>query len=200
MIDTIGNKSLSEGRSRSRLPKMTNSMKESLIGSADFLALNYYTSRLVAPITIKTTDEPSFEDDMGAEYFVNETWTRAKSSWLYSVPEGLFDLLKWIKIKYNNPTTIIAENGFSDDGGLVDEGRIEYMKAHLASVARTVDEGCNVIGYTTWSIIDNFEWLSGYTEKFGIVAVNMESVNKKRTPKKSAFFLKQLIFDRFIDY
>lgn len=200
MIDTISNKSLSEGRSRSRLPKMTKSMKESLIGSADFLALNYYTSRLVAPRSVKTTDEPSFEDDMGADDFVSETWTRAKSSWLYSVPEGLFDLLNWVKNKYNNPTTIIAENGFSDEGGLVDDGRIEYMKAHLTAVARAIDGGCNVIGYTAWSIIDNFEWLKGYTEKFGIVAVNMESVNKERTPKKSAFFLKQMISDKFIDY
>lgn len=199
MIDSIGNKSATEGRPRSRLPKMTETMKESLVGSADFLALNYYTSRLVAPRTVVAT-EPSYEDDSGADFFVNDSWTRAKSDWLYSVPEGLYDISKWIKEKYNNPAVIIAENGFSDDGELVDDGRIKYIKAHLASVAKAVDEGCNISGYTTWSIIDNFEWLKGYTEKFGIVAVNMQSAKRERTPKNSAHFLKKLISDKTIDY
>lgn len=197
MIDSIGNKSLSEGRPRSRLPKMTESMRKSLINSADFLALNYYTSRLVAPRTVEAV-QPSFEDDSGADYSVNEMWARGKSDWLYLVPEGLHDLLNWIRNKYNNPTVIISENGFSDDGELYDDKRIDYIKTHLASVMRAIERGCNIVGYTIWSIIDNFEWIKGYTEKFGVVAVDMKSDKKERTPKKSAFFLKQLISDKFI--
>lgn len=172
---------------------MSEQTRKSLIGTADFLALNYYTSRLVAP-KIKST-ESSIDYDDELELSIDETWKRGKSDWLYNVPEGLYDLLMWIKVKYENPMVIITENGFSDDGQLDDDGRIDYLKAHLASVSKAISGGCNVTGYTVWSIIDNFEWSKGYNEKFGIFAVNMTSEKKERTPKKSAEFVKQLITD-----
>lgn len=193
MIDEIGRRSSSEGRPWSRLPTMSEQTRKSLIGTADFLALNYYTSRLVAP-KIKST-ESSIDYDDELELSIDETWKRGKSDWLYNVPEGLYDLLMWIKVKYENPMVIITENGFSDDGQLDDDGRIDYLKAHLASVSKAISGGCNVTGYTVWSIIDNFEWSKGYNEKFGIFAVNMTSEKKERTPKKSAEFVKQLITD-----
>ena len=192
MIDVIGNKSLEEGNP-SRLPSFSEETKKSLIGSADFLALNYYTSRLILPKTTTTFDEPSFEDDIGLDFFVNETWPRGKSQWLYSVPQGLYDLLNYIKLKYNNPRLIISENGFSDNGELNDEDRINYLKAHLASVSKAINDGCKITSYVVWSIIDSFEWINGYTEKFGIFSVNMSSETKERTAKKSAFFFKELI-------
>lgn len=195
MIDVIGNKSASEGRPWSRLPSFSDESRNALIGSADFLALNYYTSRLIFSKTT-SSDEPSYDDDSGLAYSVNNSWTRGKSVWLYSVPLGLYDLLMWVKTKYDNPIVMITENGFSDDGELDDDARISYLKAHLASVANAIDDGCNITGYSVWSLIDNFEWLSGYTEKFGIFAVNMTSHRKERTAKKSALFLKQLISDK----
>lgn len=70
----------------------------------------------------------------------------------------------WIKNEYDNPEVIITENGWSDDGELNDVGRIDYLKSHLQATleARIVD-GCNVTGYTHWSVIDNFEWGRGYS-------------------------------------
>lgn len=195
MIDEIGNKSMQECYPWSRLPAFTEEEKKSLIGSADFLALNYYTSRMIAPRTEKTFGE-SFENDVGVDYIVHNSWTRGKSSWLYSVPKGLEDLLKWIKEKYDNPTIIITENGFSDGGQLDDTTRIDYLNSHLASVAKAIQSGCKVTGYTVWSIVDNFEWLKGYTEHFGIFAVNMTSENKERIPKASAKFIKNLISNK----
>lgn len=192
MIDTIERKSLNEGQPWSRLPRMSEEMRSSLIGSADFLALNYYTSRLMAP-SVQEYPNPSFDADVGVDYFVNDTWIKAESTWLYSVPKGLEELLLWIKEKYDNPTVLITENGFSDAGGLNDEGRKEYLRSHLESVAKAIDKGCNVIGYSVWSIIDNFEWLRGYSEKFGIFSVDMESEDKNRIMKESAKFMKQLI-------
>lgn len=192
MIDEVAKKSAAEGRQWSRLPSFTDEERKSLIGSSDFLALNYYTSRKFAP-KIELSDEPSLENDLGVEYFVDETWKQAKSQWLYNMPQGLYDLLKWIKDKYDNPIVLIAENGFSDDGQLDDIDRVEYLHGHLASVSRAISEGCNVIGYTVWSLIDNFEWTMGYTEKFGIFSVNMTSANKERAPKKSAELFKRLI-------
>lgn len=71
---------------------------------------------------------------------------------------------RWIKKEYKNPEVIISENGWSDDGRLNDVDRVEYLKDHLTEVVKAVrNDGCNVKGYTVWSIIDNFEWLSGYT-------------------------------------
>lgn len=200
MIDEIAKKSESEGKKASRLPVMSEEMKTSLIGAADFLALNYYTSRLVIP-SKQTPDESDWVSDTGADFIVDKNWKRGKSVWLYSVPEGLFDLLKWIKHEYNNPTVLITENGYSDDGHLEDDERIDYLKAHLASVSKAINEAnCNVVAYTVWSVIDNFEWAMGFTEKFGIYAVNLTSPAKERTAKKSVKFFIDLAKNRKFDY
>lgn len=199
MIDEIGNKSKAEGRFWSRLPTFTETERKSLIGSADFLGLNYYTSRYVSASTVNST-EISFDGDVNVEYSTDDTWTTSKSSWLFGVPKGLEDLLKFIKNKYSNPTVIITENGFSDDGQLDDVSRIEYLKSHIFSVGKAIKQGCNVVGYTVWSIVDNFEWVKGYTEYFGIFAVNMSSDAKERTPKSSANFIKELIANKTLIY
>lgn len=200
MIDQIGNKSLAEGRAWSRLPTMSEETKKYIQGTSDFLALNYYTSRLVIP----REDEPtkiSWYDDTNLDGPVDPSWPRAKSQWLYSVPEGLHDLLKWIKNKYDNPTVLITENGWSDDGEIEDDERIVYLKAHLASVVKAIrDDQCKVVAYTVWSIIDNFEWMEGYLEKFGIYAINMTSPNKERIPKKSVSFFTDLMAKRSFEY
>lgn len=190
MIDEIARKSAKEGNEVSRLPVMSDDMKASLIGSADFLGLNYYTSRMTKPL-IDFSGPSNWQTDSGVDFIIDESWKKGKSWWLFSVPQGLFDLLNWIKVHYNNPTVLITENGYSDDGQLDDDDRIEYLKAHLAAISRAISENsCKVDAYTVWSIIDNFEWMVGYTEKFGIYAVNMTSASKERIPKKSVSFFK----------
>lgn len=200
MVDEIASRSKREGRAWSRLPEMTDEVRKFIRGSADFLGYNYYSSRMVQ---LNTTDfdpnaEPSWTSDSRMIYSVKPTWKRAKSTWLYSVPEGLHDALVWFKDNYNNPTVIITENGWSDGGELQDDGRIEYLKLHLASISKAIDDGCKVIGYTTWSIIDNFEWRCGFTEHFGLYAVDRSSPTKERTAKKSAGFLQKVIKNRFV--
>ncbi len=56
-------------------------------------------------------------------------------------------------------------------------------------------DGCNVIGYTAWSLLDNFEWGMGYVEKFGLHYVNFSDPARPRSVKESARFYKQLILD-----
>lgn len=197
MIDQIGKKSQKEGRLRSRLPTMSEEEKAYIRGTADFLALNYYTSQLVTP-----RDEWSdYEDfpiawwsDMNLETSSDPSWKRAKTFWLYKVPEGLHDLLVWIKNKYDNPTVLITENGWSDEGQLDDDGRVEYVKEHLEAVSRAIKvDGCNVVAYTVWGLTDNFEWTLGYTERYGIHYINFISEEKERVPKKSALFFKEMM-------
>lgn len=79
------------------------------------------------------------------------------------VPEGFRSLLDWLKTEYNNPEIIITENGYSDKGTLNDNDRIDYFKKYLSALLEgKYEDGVNVIGYTAWSLLDNFEWFRGY--------------------------------------
>ena len=51
----------------------------------------------------------------------------------------------------------------------------------------------NILGYYAWSLLDNFEWDSGYTAKFGLTFVNMTDKNRKRTPKESSRFYTKIV-------
>lgn len=163
MVKSIEENSFRENRTRSRLPFMDEATKKFLLGSADFFGLNYYTSRLVEMETIPIS-EPTYANDFGVRVSVNDEWMTAPANkWLYSVPEGLRQLLNWIKTEYNNPEVMITENGFSDEGVLNDVGRQIYVREHLRSVLKAITEdGCNVKSHTTWCLIDNFEWLEGF--------------------------------------
>lgn len=73
-------------------------------------------------------------------------------------------IYSWVKDEYKNPEVVITENGWSDRGELNDEGRITYLTGHLQAVLdANIKDNCNVTGYTYWSVIDNFEWVMGYT-------------------------------------
>ncbi|RDE07342.1 glycoside hydrolase family 1 protein [Sphingomonas aracearum] len=68
-----------------------------------------------------------------------------------------------------------------------DTQRVAFIKATMAEVGKCLDEGLDVRGYLYWSLLDNFEWTSGYAKKFGLVAVDRTTF--KRTPKPSAAYL-----------
>lgn len=105
----------------------------------------------------------------------------------------------WIKDHYNNPRVMIAENGWSDKGELEDDGRIKFLKLHLAKCLEAKRDGSNIEAFTIWSIIDNFEWARGYTERFGIVHVAFDSPNKERTEKKSARVFREILANKWFD-
>lgn len=203
MIDEIDERSKREGRPWSRLPKMSNELQKFIHGTADFLGFNYYSSRYAQ---LNTSDydphsKPTIYDDARIITSIDPAWKRAKSSWLYAVPQGLHDALVWIKKQYANIPVLITENGWSDDAGqLNDDDRIEYFQSHLMAVALAINvDKCNVIGYTAWSIIDNFEWRKGFSERFGIYYVNITSDNKERVAKKSAGFWRDVIDKRAVE-
>lgn len=83
---------------------------------------------------------------------------------LQVVPWGIRLSLNWIKRAYNNPRIIITENGVSLERGLRDKGRTNYIRDYLKYVhAAITKDNCNVYGYTYWSLMDNFEWLRGFS-------------------------------------
>lgn len=74
---------------------------------------------------------------------------------------------------------------------LFDRERVNYYRSYLKELKRAMDDGANVTGYFAWSLLDNFEWLSGYSSRFGIVYVDFKTL--KRYPKMSAYWFKQML-------
>ncbi|XP_055855092.1 myrosinase 1-like [Episyrphus balteatus] len=182
-----------EGRKKSRLPSLGEYWTNIIKGSADFMGVNYYTSRYVTPSTEPLGENPSMERDQNYQLDVDPNWPRANADWMYCVPEGLENLLKYIRDEYDNVEVKITENGWPDSGEINDDERINYFKSHIQAVLNAVNDGCNTTAYSAWSLIDNFEWNQGYTMKFGLFSVDMRSAKKERTPKKSALLYKKII-------
>jgi beta-glucosidase len=107
------------------------------------------------------------------------------------VPEALTDMLVDFHERYGEslPPIVIAENGASFPepdavtGPIDDADRIAYIAGHIAAVERARELGVRVDGYTVWSLLDNFEWADGFTQRFGLVHVNQATGD--RTPKAS---------------
>lgn len=94
MRDHIDLNSIREGQKKSRLPVFSEYWIEQIQGSADFMGLNYYTSRYVELLEVPTGPNPSFERDRSLSDTVKPEWKHANTDFLYSVPTGLGDLLR----------------------------------------------------------------------------------------------------------
>lgn len=118
-------------------------------------------------------------------------------------PDHLGVLLRELKDRYGAalPPVYITENGASFPepehvtGPIADSGRIEYLAHHLdQAVISTAPGGIahdvELLGYYVWTLMDNFEWAAGYSQRFGLVHVDFETL--KRTPKKSFYWLQSL--------
>ena len=112
------------------------------------------------------------------------------------VPESMYWAIKFAYRRYNLPI-FITENGIAcedfvyDDGKVYDPQREFYIKKHIEQLKRASNEGIPVIGYQYWSLLDNFEWATGYDARFGLVYVDYKT--QKRTIKESAYYYKEII-------
>ncbi|XP_075233271.1 myrosinase 1 [Lycorma delicatula] len=199
MKKIINEKSLAEGRTRSRLPELTADEIELIKGSSDFLGINHYTTYLAADEDVG--DKPSFYNDAGFNATPNPNSFSPSPDWIKMEPEGFLDLLNWIKNTYNNPPVFITENGCGDVQEYDDKDKIYYHKTYLQVILKAINEdGCKIIGYSAWSLLDSFEWSSGYTEKFGFYRIDFTDPKRKRTPKRSASYYRNVIKTRSIDF
>ncbi len=143
--------------------------------SLDFIGLNYYFREFVhhkRPIT----KNPFGWICSRAHHY--DAGKRTNMGWeIY--PAGLYEVVKSFS-RYKLPI-IIAENGISTSD---DAMRSEYIKEHLSYLLKAIKEGAPVKGYLHWSLLDNFEWAEGYSQKFGLVQVDLKS--QKRTIRDSA--------------
>lgn len=114
------------------------------------------------------------------------------------VPEALTGLLVSLREDYGEalPPVVITENGASYpdvvvDGRVHDAERIAYLDAHVRAVHAAIERGVDVRGYLVWSLIDNFEWADGYTQRFGLVHLDLDS--GERTRKDSFDWFRDLL-------
>jgi beta-glucosidase len=104
-------------------------------------------------------------------------------------PNALYDMVLRITRDYNRPVIEITESGCSyndgpDANGVIrDTRRIDYQRQYLAALSRAIAEGADVRGYHAWTLMDNFEWADGYSQRFGLAYVDFKT--QKRTIKDS---------------
>lgn len=186
---------------KDRLPSFTPEQAKLVKGSSDYFGINQYTTYYIADQQTPPQGPPSYSSDWGVQYYFQRNGVQigqmAHSIWLYIVPSGMYGVVNYLKEKYHNPIIIISENGMDQPGNLTreeyvhDAVRIDFYKNYLTELKRGIDGGANVIGYFAWSLLDNFEWLSGYTSKFGIVYVDFATL--KRYPKDSAYWFRDML-------
>lgn len=107
------------------------------------------------------------------------------------MPRGLYDLLTGLRRDYGDRLlpVFITENGCSRDdapdaeGRVADPERCSSMDGHLRALADAIAAGVDVRGCFAWSLLDDFEWAEGYTQRFGLVHVDFDT--GERTPKDS---------------
>lgn len=141
----------------------------------DWVGLNYYTRKVIAPNegawpSLEEVEGPLPKTDMGWEIY----------------PEGLAYFLNMVSKEYTGDLPLyVTENGMAWDGAdpIKDQPRIDYIEAHIGAVKEAIASGVPLAGYILWSLLDNYEWSFGYEKRFGLVHVDFETL--ARTPKAS---------------
>eukprot|EP00667_Euglena_gracilis_P007140 EG_transcript_7211 len=178
-----------------RLPLFTPDQSALLRGSVDFLAVNYYTAVVVADGAAHGDVGPNRDCDVTPSS--DPAWPRTDTNWPIYAP-GLRSLLKWVAARYPDLDLYITENGVAvyeptNEAAVHDRQRIQYFQDHLAAIheAITVDK-VPLRGYFAWSLLDNFEWTSGYSKTFGLVRVDRHN-GLRRIPKASALWYAEVM-------
>ena len=113
-------------------------------------------------------------------------------------PEALYEALQMLTRDYGvDIPFFVTENGVSaseerlDGGRVQDLERISYIRGFLEQAARAIADGYDLRGYFVWSLLDNYEWSAGFSQRFGIVHVDPHTL--ERTPKDSALWYRDVV-------
>ncbi len=162
-LDTLLNGRLRFAFGSQRIPEA--------VGTQDFLGLNYYTTDLV-----------SFHPFKPLELFSTRRYPNdaplSDGGFIASVPEGMYDMLSWASKRYQLPI-IVTENGIND---AEDRLRPRYIAEHVHQVWRAIQMNRQVKGYFHWSLVDNFEWERGWSQRFGLWGLDVGSQARIRRP------------------
>lgn len=217
LYDTIHNRAFAEPVLLGEYP---NGMGEGMPGPVtedlaiiseplDAYGVNYYNpTRVGAPGSAAVTaalaatppavDAPEVPEGIPFALVPVEAAERTAFGWPVA-PEGLTELLSQLRDRYGDrlPPIHVTESGCStddvlEDGTVHDDARIRYLDAHLDAVVAAREDGVDVRGYFVWSLLDNFEWAEGYTQRFGLVRVEFDA-GETRIPKDSYAWLRDRI-------
>ena len=156
----------------------------------DFLGMNYYQRTIIA-VAPAGQGRPGMDltDHVGTNGPLTDMgW----EIW----PDGFYKLLLRISREYKGTPMEITENGASYQDGpdvygkVSDSRRVEYLRAYLSGLGRAMKDGANVKGYHCWSLLDNFEWAEGYTQRSGLAYVDFR--DQRRIIKESGYWYGKL--------
>ncbi|KIY98128.1 beta-glucosidase [Monoraphidium neglectum] len=183
----------------SLLPRFTREEGVLLKGTLDFFAVNFYCGYF---IQARQPDAESPYPYTVLHKNASGQWvgTPTVSSWLFVTPTALRETLVWLDRRYSvggrKVEFSISENGVSGPAEdklrppavLEDTFRLSYYTGYLTSLCRAIQEdGVKFTTYWAWSLWDNFEWREAYTQRFGMIYVDLKN-NLTRTPKASAWW------------
>jgi beta-glucosidase len=191
-----------------RLPEFTANDRYLIRGSSDFFGLNHYTTLYAAfpepgqDLSIDVFGNGGIAEDQNVALSADDDWPRTTMGWSI-VPWGCEKLLEWLDDRYNRPDIYLTENGaaFDDqvlDGEVDDSYRVAFLKDYLSACHRSIRNGVQLKGYFLWSLLDNFEWSSGFTRRFGLYHTDFDTL--ERTPKRSAHWYRDLIRTKSFPY
>ena len=155
----------------------------------DFIGLNYYSRTVLRSDGPDNEPQIVFPQPKTPEYWTEMDWE------VY--PDGLANILGRVYFNYQPRKLYITENGASystppdEKGEVHDEHRSNYLRTHFAAMHRAIQAGVPLAGYFVWSLMDNFEWSFGYSQRFGIVWVDYKT--QRRILKDSAKWYKKVI-------
>ena len=169
-------------------PKFTPEDLKIISSPLDFVGINVYVPNYVRAI------------DAAPGYQLlpySKSQPRMASPWQVIGPESLYWAPHHLMKLWNVKEIYITENGCgaaddpAPDGAIYDTDRIMFLRNYLTQLQRATSEGVPVRGYFHWSLMDNFEWSSGFGTRFGLIRVDYATL--KRTPKLSASFFKAVV-------
>jgi beta-glucosidase len=156
---------------------------ETIGAGSDFIGVNYYARRVMRSVP----ERPPF----GWQVVVGEAPTTEggtagvpmTEAGTEITPGAFTDLLVRLHDDYGDVPLVITENGAVFPEPVHDARRVQYIHDHLAAVHEAMERGARVEGYCYWSLMDNFEWALGYAQRFGLVHVDYDTL--ERTVKDS---------------
>ncbi len=161
---------------------------EKMKAPLDFIGVNlYYRTIASAPSVVErltNTQEWLFPVKMNG----GEQGPKTDMGWEIW-PQALYDMVTWITRDFSRPVIEITESGCSfndgpDANGVIrDERRIRYHRRYLQALSQAMTEGADVRGYHAWSLMDNFEWAEGFSQRFGLAYTDFKTL--QRTIKDS---------------
>jgi beta-glucosidase len=182
----------------SRLPVFTDEDSRRVKGSYDFIGLNHYATIFVQADTSQWENQlRDYMHDVAVkipEHFsgsLNKALMQKKVAGFPPSPWGLSELLDHVKEYYGNPLILIHENGDPEfvnptTPEIEDDFRINYLEQYLEALQLSIRNGSNTQGYFVWSLMDCFEFLAGYTNRYGLYGVDFSDDERPRYQRNSA--------------